>query len=102
MPEISFDLNLGALFSPLFVVALAYFMNRARKAINAHTDARHDTVENMVTARHAETTAHLERIEAIAVATETLAKVTNGRVTALELQAAKHDGILIGRGEMTS
>lgn len=85
MPEISFDLNLGSLFSPLVVIALAYFVNQARKAVNSHTDQRHDVVEAMVESRHAETTRHLEKIEAYQLE-------TNGRVNKLEdLTGKDHD-----------
>lgn len=83
MPELSFDINLGALFSPLLLIVLAYIVNTARKAVEHRVDERHE-----------ETTGHLKAIEVQTTA-------TNGRVLVLEADhKADHDVLMTLKGSV--
>lgn len=94
MPELSFDLNLGSLFSPVVLVALGYLVHQARKGITRHVDARHDVYEAKVEERHKETTGHLKVIEEQTT-------LTNGRVRTLEeTTKADHDTLLMLKGSV--
>ena len=73
VPGISFDLNLGALFSPLLLAVLLYALNKARDSIIDSQDKRH--AENIV---------RFDRIE-----TQTTA--TNGKVAEHELRLTKDE-----------
>lgn len=66
MPDISFNFNAASLLQPVLVLVFAYLVNVAKKAVERNVDAR-----------HVETTAHLNRIEAQTTK-------TNGRVDTLE------------------
>lgn len=88
VPELSFDLNLGSLFSPAVMLALGYLVHQARKGITRHFDARHDAVEAQVAERHKETTEHLTNIEG-------KQDKTNGRLLTVEEKVqSDHDKLL--------
>lgn len=75
--EFSFDLNVGALLSPVALLVLAWLLKRARDAVIGHMDVKLNEGRELADKRHAE---NKKAIEAI------LAKVTdtNGKV-------AEHD-----------
>lgn len=94
MPDLSFDLNLGSLLSPVFLLALAFLGRQVQKGAIAHFDKRHDEVEGQVAARHTETTEHLKKIEEQTT-------LTNGRVKTLEESTkSDHDMLLTLKGSV--
>lgn len=92
MPALSFDLNLGSLLSPVLLVVLAYIVNVARKAVDKRVDER-----------HAETTAHLNRIEELYKSTNTRVEAVEARQAAHEMQAqTDHDTLMRMVGQVES
>jgi len=64
IPGVSFDLNLGSVFSPLLLVVLLWALKGVAKGVTDHMDANARKAQELADTRHTENTDRLDRIEA--------------------------------------
>lgn len=82
LPELSFQLNIGALLSPVLLLVLAWLGNSLKKAVIGHMDENAQQARDLAEQRHKENS---ERIDAILAQTT----ATNGKVAEHELRLGR-------------
>ena len=95
--EFSFDLNVGALLSPVALLVLAYLLKRTRDAITGHQDQKNAEViahvdaqlaegRELADVRHRDNVARFDRIEIQTTATNGKLAEHDSQITALAAQ----------------
>lgn len=84
--DFSFDLNVGALLSPVALLVLAYLLKRARDAVIGHMDVKLNEGRDLADKRHAENKLAIEAILRQVTATNGKVAEHDKAITALQAE----------------